>query len=123
MQKLSCDSPKEADPNEPAKVKPITPRQLKDRLDAADGIRVYDVRTDQERAIATIEGARLLDRAAQDEIMKLPKSTPLAFLCHHGTRSQQAAEFFLSHGFSDVSNVVGGIDRWSEEVDPNVPRY
>ena len=109
-------------PNEPAKVRALSVQQLKSKLDAG-GIELFDVRTPRERELAQIEGARLLDRAAQDHIMSLPKDTPLYFHCHHGVRSQQAAEFFLNQGFNEVYNVEGGIDAWSREVDSDVPRY
>ena len=45
------------------------------------------------------------------------------FHCHHGGRSQRAAEHFLALGFRNVANLAGGIDAWSQEVDPSVPRY
>lgn len=109
-------------PNEPPKVRPLSVGQLKAKLDAG-AIELFDVRTPREREIAQLRGAVLLDRAAQDHIMKLPKETPLYFHCHHGGRSQQAAEFFLSQGFKEVYNVEGGIDAWSREVDSDVPRY
>jgi monothiol glutaredoxin len=108
-------------PNEPPKVRALTPQELAQKLE--DGVTLYDVRTPQEHSIAKIEGAKLLDRDAQKSILDLPKDTPLAFICHHGSRSQQAAEFFISHGFKEVYNVLGGIDRWSQDVDPKVPRY
>ena len=44
-------------------------------------------------------------------------------LCHHGMRSLRAAQRALEMGFTDVHNVVGGIDAWSQTVDPSVPRY
>jgi monothiol glutaredoxin len=47
----------------------------------------------------------------------------LVFHCHHGGRSQRAAEHFAALGFTNVWNVAGGIDAWSQEVDPSVPRY
>ena len=53
----------------------------------------------------------------------LPKDTALAFLCHHGGRSAQAAEQFRALGFTKVFNVTGGIDAWSEDVDNGVPKY
>jgi monothiol glutaredoxin len=109
-------------PNEPPKVKAISVQELKAALDAGP-IELFDVRTERERETAKIEGSRLLDRDAQKAILELPKDTPLYFHCHHGPRSGQAAEFFLSHGFSNVSNVTGGIDAWSLEIDPTVPRY
>ena len=52
----------------------------------------------------------------------LPKGTPLAFLCHHGGRSAQAAEHFRQLGFTEVYNIVGGIDAWAD-LDPGIPKY
>jgi len=92
-------------------------------LQAGEKLALFDVRTAGERDIAKIEGARLLDREAEDEIMTLPKDTALVFHCHHGGRSQSAAEHFLAKGFRNVHNLAGGIDAWSVEVDPKVPRY
>ncbi|MCA1714754.1 MAG: monothiol glutaredoxin, Grx4 family, partial [Gammaproteobacteria bacterium] len=48
--------------------------------------------------------------------------TALAFLCHHGNRSRQAAEHFRQRGFSELYNIAGGIDAWAD-ADPGVPRY
>jgi monothiol glutaredoxin len=109
-------------PNEPPKVRSVSVSELKQRLDAGP-LHLFDVRTPRERELASIEGARLLDREAQDLILSLPKHTPLYFHCHHGGRSQQAAQFFLQHGYTEVYNVEGGIDAWSRDVDSDVPRY
>jgi rhodanese-related sulfurtransferase len=54
---------------------------------------------------------------------ELDPARPLACLCHHGTRSQHVAYFLAQHGFEAVANVAGGIDAWSRERDPAVPRY
>lgn len=110
-------------PNEPPRVKSIDVRTLKERMAADGSLELLDVRSQKERDLAKIEGSKLLDREAQQYVLGLNKSTPLYFHCHHGQRSQQAAAFFLSHGFQNVYNVAGGIDAWSIEVDPNVPRY
>jgi monothiol glutaredoxin len=110
-------------PNAPAPVKQVDVHELKRLLDAGAPIRLYDVRTPEERAQAAIPGARLLDADAAAELETLPRDTKLVFHCHHGGRSQQAAEHFRSLGFRDVSNVSGGIDAWSREIDPSVPRY
>jgi monothiol glutaredoxin len=110
-------------PNEPPKVKTIAATELKVRIDQGEAKELFDVRSPPERAIASIEGARLLDRDAQDYILGLAKSTPLYFVCHHGGRSGQAAEFFLNQGFSEVYNVEGGIDAWARDVDPELARY
>lgn len=114
-------------PNEPAKVKTIKVRDLQSRqLEAkakGDPFLLYDVRTRGEHETARIPGAKLVDDGVRVEIASLPKNTPLYFHCHHGGRSQAAAEHWLGQGFTDVSNVEGGIDAWSTEVDSSVPKY
>jgi monothiol glutaredoxin len=109
-------------PNAPPSVQQMEPAELKARM-AAGPVHLYDVRSPQEREIARIEGATLLDEAARDEILALERDTPLVFHCHHGGRSQQAAQYFLDQGFTRVANLRGGIEAWSREVDPAVPRY
>lgn len=110
-------------PNAPAPVRQIDVHELKRLLEAGAPIHLFDVRTPEERAQAAIAGARLLDADVAAEIERLPRDAKLVFHCHHGGRSQQAAEHFRSLGFRDVSNVSGGIDAWSREIDPSVPRY
>ena len=90
---------------------------------ASGGVELVDVRTPEERAIAAIEGSRLLDQAYHDALMLRDRDTPIVFQCHHGIRSQHAAEYFRSHGFTNLYNLSGGIDAWSALVDPSVPRY
>lgn len=109
-------------PNAPPQVQQIGPGELQARL-AAGPVHLYDVRTPREREIAKIPGATLLDQTTRDQILALERDTPLVFHCHHGGRSQQAAEYFLAQGFTRVANLRGGIDAWSVEVDPTVPRY
>jgi len=109
-------------PNAPPTVQVIGPRELKERL-AAGQVHLYDVRTPQEREIARIEPSVLLDEAARADILALGRDTPLVFYCHHGVRSHAAAEYFLREGFRSVTSLQGGIDAWTDEVDPNVPRY
>jgi monothiol glutaredoxin len=109
-------------PNAPPQVQQIGPQELRARL-AAGEVHLFDVRTPQEREIARIEPSVLLDEAARDDILALGRDTPLVFYCHHGVRSHSAAEYFLQQGFKDVASVAGGIEAWSNEVDPTVPRY
>src|SRR5690606_31391061 len=110
-------------PNAPAPVKQIDVRELKRLLDSGVPLHLLDVRTPEERAQAAIPGARLLDAETAAEIERLPRDAKLVFHCHHGGRSQQAAEHYRGLGFRDVSNLSGGIDAWSCEIDPSVPRY
>jgi|SRR5882724_336140 len=109
-------------PNAPAAVKPLSVTELKARLDAGS-ITVIDVRPPEERALAALAQPFLsLDDGIQ-ALTALPKETALAFLCHSGGRSAGAAEHFRGLGFRHVYNVEGGIDAWSHEVDPGIPRY
>ncbi len=110
-------------PNAPAAVKAITPVEVKRLLDAGTPVAFFDVRSPEERATAVIAGTRLLDQAAVADIERMPKDTLLVFHCHHGGRSQKAAEHFCSLGFTNVHNLTGGIEAWSREVDPSVPLY
>jgi monothiol glutaredoxin len=110
-------------PNEPPRVKQLSPSELKVRLDAKEPLWLIDVRTPDEHQTARIAGAKLLDDGLKDQILGLPKDTTLVFQCHHGQRSQAAAQFFLQQGFRKIYNLAGGIDAWSTQVDPAVPRY
>lgn len=110
-------------PQAPPKVKRVSAPELKAMIDRGERFELIDVRTPGERARARIEGARLLDQALHDELVALPKDTPLVFHCHHGMRSQAAAEYFLEKGFTNLSNLEGGIAAWSHLVDPTVPQY
>ncbi len=110
-------------PNRPPGVREIGPRELKELLDTGGVKELFDVRTARERDIAVIAGSRLLDDAALAHIEGLAKDTPIAFFCHHGGRSQNAAQHFLEKGFSKVYNLAGGVDAWSQQVDPAVKRY
>jgi rhodanese-related sulfurtransferase len=56
-------------------------------------------------------------------LSQLDPDRPVACLCHHGARSQRVAMFLAANGFTRVANIAGGIDAWSAEVDPGVPRY
>jgi monothiol glutaredoxin len=109
-------------PNAP-QVQPMSVAELKAALDSGRPLELLDVRTPEERAIAAIPGAVLLNEDEAARIESLPRDTMLVLHCHHGGRSQQAAEQFVVLGFTRVFNVIGGIDAWSQEIDPDVPRY
>lgn len=110
-------------PNAPAAVKPIGAAEAARML--ADGaLTLVDVRPVEERAVASVRVPfSVLDGEAAADVENLPKDTPLAFLCHHGSRSAAAAEHFRQLGFTRLYNVEGGIDAWSQQVDAAVPRY
>lgn len=108
-------------PNAPPAVRAMDVQALAQALDQG-ALQVVDVRPAAARAIAGFAGARVLDDE-QAELLALPKATPLAFLCHHGQSSRVAAERFRAAGFTQLFNVEGGIDAWSQHIDPSIPRY
>ena len=109
-------------PNAP-RIQSMSVRELEAALEANDAFELLDVRTPEERAMAAIPRAVLLNEQEAARIESMARDTKLVLYCHHGGRSQQAAEQFISLGFSQVFNVIGGIDAWSQEIDPDVPRY
>ena len=104
-------------------IQQLSAPELKAMIDAGEAFELVDVRTDWERETAQIGGSRLLDQAYHDHLLTLDKATTLVFQCHHGIRSQAAAEYCVEKGFRNVYNLVGGIDAWSVTVDRSVPRY
>src|SRR5437762_9482462 len=108
---------------DPVSIRQISAPDLAALLSTGAALELIDVRTEEERAIAAIAGARLLDQAYHDALLVLDPDTPLVFQCHHGIRSQRAAEYFQQRGFRNLTNLSGGIDAWSVLVDPSVPRY
>ena len=85
--------------------------------------RLVDVRTREEWELARIQGATLNTEELAQEMMRLPKDTPIVFHCHLGRRSLDAASYFAGHGFKNVRSMTGGINAWSNEVDESIPRY
>ncbi|HEX2083883.1 MAG TPA: Grx4 family monothiol glutaredoxin [Xanthomonadaceae bacterium] len=109
-------------PNAPAPVRAISPIDADARARAGT-LTIVDVRPREERALAELKLPYLhLDDGIAD-VRTLPSYAPLAFLCHHGNRSQQAAEHFRELGYREVYNIEGGIEAWTDSVDPSIPRY
>jgi len=109
-------------PQAPAPVKQMSVSELKNRLEN-NSVILIDVRGSEERALANLEAAKVMDGETMKAIEAMPKDTALAFICHTGSRSQVAGEHFRKQGFTNVSNVAGGIMAWSKEIDPSVPQY
>jgi monothiol glutaredoxin len=110
-------------PNAPPPVQQMTVRTLKGKLDAGEKLELVDVRGPDERAVALIPQARAWDEQTDRYLDGLPKDALVVFLCHKGGRSQNAAEYLRRKGFTNVHNLAGGIDAWSQEIDPSVARY
>jgi rhodanese-related sulfurtransferase len=85
---------------------------------------LVDVREPFELEIAALSFARhipMREIAARAE--ELGRETPIVIMCHSGGRSRRVAEFLIANGFDNVFNLKGGIDAWSTEIDPLIPRY
>lgn len=94
-------------------------------MDADEQFRLIDVREPSEFEIARIAGAELKPLG---QIMTWAQSLPdqhetIIVYCHHGIRSARACEYLMHMGWTQISNLTGGIDAWSQQVDPAVPRY
>ncbi len=90
------------------------------------GLVLADVREPDEHAICRLEGATLLPLTtfADTARERLPeRGARILLYCHHGMRSLRAAEYLRSLGYENAQSITGGIDRWSQEIDPEVPRY
>ena len=110
-------------------IEQVRPAQLSSWIEAhgADAL-VLDVRELPELNAAAIkpQGFELLHIPMNEIPGRLGQLDPgraVAVLCHHGARSMRVAMFLQAHGFETLANIAGGIDAWSQELDPSVPRY
>jgi rhodanese-related sulfurtransferase len=102
----------------------ISPTEVAERLQAGERIPLIDVRGREEWDTVHIEGSTFFTQELMQEIIsESAKDREMIFICHHGIRSLDAASFFAGHGFEHVRSMTGGIDAWSIEVDPDLPRY
>ena len=104
----------------------LTPQEASRVVKGEEAV-LIDVREPEEYAIARIDGARLIPmQSIPEELQKLKElagESKLVILCHHGVRSLQVASWLRGQGLEKSYSVAGGIDRWSQEIDPTVPRY
>ena len=104
----------------------MTVEELARKLSAGEPVLLLDVRQPDEHALAALADSVLvplheLPRRKQD--IRQPAGAALVVYCHHGIRSRRAADFLEQAGFADVWSLAGGIDAWSQRIDPKVPRY
>jgi adenylyltransferase/sulfurtransferase len=93
-------------------------------MESGQPFMLLDVREPFEFEMARIEGAKLIPLGdLPQRLGELDRAKEIFVFCHSGMRSDRAADFLRGAGFPRVSSVAGGIDAWSQEVDPNVPRY
>lgn len=104
-------------------VRQLSPAAVREHL-ADSGGQLLDVREPWEYELAHLPGAALIPLAElPSRLRELNPSEPVIVYCHHGIRSWHAACLLEQQGFEDVSNLSGGIDAWSRELDPTLRRY
>ncbi len=102
----------------------IEPRELADLLAAGETIELLDVRTREEFDAVKLPNATLFTQELMQQILTNPaRENLLVIYDHQGARSLDAAAYFQGHGLTNVKSLRGGIDAWSAEVDPKLPRY
>jgi adenylyltransferase/sulfurtransferase len=102
----------------------MSPHELKRRMDAAEPLELIDVREPFEYEIARIEGSKLIPLAKiAERLDELDRGRPIIIHCHSGKRSAEAVRLLQQRGFSEIYNLEGGIDAWSDQIDPGVPKY
>jgi rhodanese-related sulfurtransferase len=103
----------------------IKPEQLKELLDQGGGdLRLVDVREPWEFEICRIEGSENIPMSELPARMgAFDREQRTVFICHHGARSLQVAEYLSGNGFTQVMNLEGGVDAWARTVDPDMQQY
>ncbi|HRH97084.1 MAG TPA: rhodanese-like domain-containing protein [Prosthecobacter sp.] len=102
----------------------ISPQELDQLRRRKPDVILLDVRTREEHDAVKLPGARLLTQELVQEIFTSgDKTTPIVLYDHTGSRSLDAAAYFIGHGFAETKCLSGGIDAYSQEIDPSLPRY
>jgi adenylyltransferase/sulfurtransferase len=103
----------------------ISVEETKRLLDETpDAVMLIDVREPFEVETCRIAGAESIPmRQIPEHVGSLPKDKHLLIHCHHGGRSLRVTEYLRANGYDAVTNVAGGINAWSLQIDPSVPRY
>ena len=110
--------------NDGGAVEEITPRELAARLLEGADLDLVDVREQREWDLTHLEGSRLIPLGTlPDSIATLDPAREIVVLCRSGKRSEAAARQLQAAGFRKVKNLAGGLLRWSDDVDPKVPKY
>lgn len=105
-------------------MKTITAQQLKQAIDANQSMTLLDVRQAEELAICKLENTvHIPMNTINEQKDTLNKDDSIVVLCHHGMRSAQVAMYLEQQGFTDISNLQGGIHAWANEVDATMRQY
>jgi rhodanese-related sulfurtransferase len=101
----------------------ITPQELQDLITNEANITLLDIRTHKEIKVASIGGIHIPLNELSTRINELDQKSHIIIYCHHGVRSLGAVGILQSHGFNQVQHLRGGIDAWSDIIDPCIKKY
>jgi rhodanese-related sulfurtransferase len=102
----------------------ISVKEVNERIACGEKLLLVDVREQWEYDLCKLPGARLIPLGALPaNLTTLLDAENVICYCHHGMRSLDAAVWLRQQGVESAKSMAGGIERWSVEVDPNVPRY
>lgn len=105
-------------------VKQLSAAELKNRIDQEEKLFLLDVREPNEFQYGHITNSVLIPlNQIPNRLSELDTQQDIIVICHHGMRSQQAANYLAQSGFKNISNLTGGIDAWSCNCDSSVRRY
>ncbi len=101
----------------------VTVQELKARCDAGEDFFLLDVREPYEYQIAQIGGTLIPQNDVPNRMTEIPRDKDVVIHCRSGARSQRIAELLAQSGYTNVSNLAGGILAWSDAIDPTVAKY
>jgi len=102
----------------------IKPEDLRRKIEAKETFVLLDVRRPDEVAIAVLPDATHIPiEEIEERVGELDAHAETVVYCHHGVRSLSVTVYLRNHGFRNVTSLAGGIDLWSQRIDPSVPRY
>jgi len=101
----------------------IRPQELHTLMHDGQPLRLLDVRSREEHEAVALPGSELMSQDVLQRLFGEDKTQRIVLYCHHGIRSLDAAAYLTGHGLTNVKSLAGGLDAWSCEVDPGVPRY
>jgi rhodanese-related sulfurtransferase len=102
----------------------ITPQELRQLQERKEALTLLDVREPWERLTVSIDGSLHIPMAeVPARVQELDPDEHIVVYCHHGVRSLSVTDWLRKQGYENVQSMTGGIDRWSVEIDPKLPRY
>jgi rhodanese-related sulfurtransferase len=107
-------------------IRQLTPMDVNNLLIAGEPVMLLDVREPEEYAICRLPGSVLIplgELPSRLGEIDVPEGGTVVVYCHHGIRSNRAAAFLHQQGIENAVNMSGGIEWWSQQIDPSVPRY